>query len=417
MIRKLGFLKSEFFKNISYQVVGTALSQLILFGATPILTRVYTENEFALYTSFFSLATILTVGVGGRYQFAIVLPEKDEEAVHVFALSNYITIAYSIVLAVLALATGFFAPDWLGVTAYFIPLYVLVFGIWTSFSYLSVRHKTFLHNATAKVLQSIAYVGVSIGLGVSKITGLGLVIGRVAGAVVSWAYLYRKSSIKMKRTNTAELKAVAEKYIAYPKYGLIPAFLDVASVQGIILILTKFYSHDDLGYFGLTSLVLSVPLAFVSSSFRDVFFREMTTLINSGNINQARRVFLKSAAGLLIMGLPICLVIQFWGVEIFKIVFGERWARAGEFATLVSVSYLVQLIVSPLSAVFNATHRIKTLSFWQALYFVSTFLTLGICAGILKLDVERLLLVYVVHECVLYSIYFFLQYRVMKNYQ
>lgn len=417
MIRKPDFLKSEFFKNISYQVIGTALSQLILFGATPILTRIYTESEFALFTSFFALATILTVGVGGRYQFAIVLPEKDEEAIHIFTLSNYITIVYSIALTILALATGFFAPDWLGVTVYFIPIYVLVFGIWTSFSYLSVRHKTFLHNATAKVLQSIAYVGVSVGLGVSKVTGLGLVLGRVIGSVASWGYLYRKSSIRMSWGNPVQLKAVAIKYIAYPKYGLIPAFLDVASVQGIILILTKFYSHDELGYFGLTSLVLSVPLAFVSSSFRDVFYREIASLITRGEVKRAQRVFLKSAVGLLIIGLPICLIIQFWGVDIFKIVFGERWARAGEFASLVSVCYLVQLVVSPLSAVFNATHRIKIASFWQLFYFISTFLTLGICAAILKLDVEKLLLVYVIHDCVLYSIYFFLQYKVIKNYK
>ena len=412
---KFKIFNSEFLSNVSYQMIGTGLAQVLPFAISPLLTRLYSEQDFALFTSFFALASILVVGVGGRYQLAIVLPAKNNEAVKVFSLSIYITLAYSIFLLLIAFLTGIFLNHYLGNYIYLVPLYVLFFGIWSSFSYLSVRRKTFFHNASAKVLQSVVYIIVCVTLGLMKFTSIGLILGRTFGTLSSWLYLQRISIKKIRFAKIEDLKEVGLKYIDYPKFGLIPAFLDIASVQGIVLILTQFYSTSDLGYFGLTTLVLSAPIALVGGSFKDVFYQKMVSLVSSRFYSEARRFFIKSALGLLGLGIPICLVIYFFGPEIFKFVFGEKWERSGYFASLLSVSFLIQLVVSPLSSIFNATNKLRSSSFWQTLYFISTFSTLGICSYVLKIGVEDLLIVYVIHEVVLYSVYFILQYWTLKR--
>jgi len=396
------YSNSEFFKNVFYQMVGIGLAQLLPFAVTPVLTRLYSEADFALYTSFFAVASILVVGVGGRYQFAIVLPQKNTEAIRIFTLSIYLTIAYTVLLIVVSIIVGAFLTNPLSHSVYYIP-------------YLSVRNKTFLHNATAKVLQSVFYVVPTILMGVLNLTSVGLIAGRIFGVIGSWFFLQRKSMIKPVFTKIRSLYQVAGKYKDYPKYGLIPAFLDIASVQGLALILTEFYSVSDLGYFGLTALVLSAPLGLVGGSFKDVFYQKITALINSKDFHRALSFFYRSALGLLLLGLPICLAIRFWGVEIFKIVFGDKWARSGELAALLSFSFLIQLIVSPLSSVFNAATKLKTASVWQSVYFVTTFSTLGLCATYFKLSLDKLIFVYVVHEIVLYSAYFLLEIRTLKK--
>ncbi len=396
-------------------MIGTGLAQILPFAISPLLTRLYSEQDFALFTSFFALASILVVGVGGRYQLAIVLPAKDAEAVKVFSLSIYITVAYSIFLLLIVFLTAIFLNHYLGNYIYLVPLYVLFFGIWSSFSYLSVRGKTFFHNASAKVLQSVVYIIVCLTLGLMKFTSLGLILGRTFGTLASWLYLQRISTKEIRFAKIDDVKEVGLKYIDYPKYGLIPAFLDIASVQGIVLILTQFYSITDLGYFGLTTLILSAPIALVGGSFKDVFYQKMASLVSSRFYSEAKRFFIKSALGLLGLGIPICLIIYIFGPEIFKFVFGEKWERSGYFASLLSVSFLIQLVVSPLSSIFNATNKLRISSFWQTLYFISTFSTLGICSYVLKIGVEDLLIVYVIHEVVLYSVYFILQYWTLKQ--
>lgn len=406
---------SEFFKNVSFQMVGTGIAQVLPFLLSPLLTRLYSQEDFAMYTAFFALSSILVVGVGGRYHFAIVIPKEDQKASRLFFLSLWITVGYSLALGVIFFFINQMVDGYYGRVLFFIPPYVLFFGLWTSYSYWSVRFKTFFHNATAKVLQSIAYVALSVVLGFLRVPANGLILGRIAGSLASLIYLRVTSSRLPTLPTTVNLKNIAKEYRNYPYFGLFPAFLDVASVQGVVLIISRFYSKEDLGYFGLTSLVLTAPLALIGGSFRDVFFQKIAALLTERQPVHARSLFIRSAAGLAAVGIPISAIIFFFGPQLFSLVFGEAWGRSGEFAAIIAFSFLVQLIVSPLSSVFNAANQLKIAAVWQTLYFCTTFSVLGVAATFLELSIERLLTVYVFHEIVLYSIYFTMQFRTLKR--
>lgn len=392
------------------------MAQALPFLATPLLTRLFNEEDFATYTSFFAVASIFAVAVGGKYQLAIVLPKTDEDANKIFTLSIYLTIAYAVLIAlVLPFFHGFF-PKGLENVLYYVSPYVLFFGIWSAYINVSIRHKTFTTNAFAKVLQAIGYIVAAIGLGFSKFLAFGLVIAKITGTVASWLFLSKKSPTNFKLLPFKNLKEVAKTYVDYPKYGIWPAFLNTISLQALVLILTKFYTTDDLGYFGLTFMVLSAPLALIGASYKDVFYQKMATLMNAERYKEALVFFKKSAVALFAMGVPICLVLYFFGEPLFGFVFGDKWSRSGAFASILAFSFVVKLIVSPLSSIFNATNTLRTASKWQVLYFISTFVTLVYCAAILKLPVMQLLLVYVIHEIILYVIYFFLQHHTIKSY-
>jgi len=415
MALRLAFLRSEFFKNVSYQMVGTGIGQALPFAAMPILTRLYAENDFALYTSFFALSSILAVATGGRYQLAILLPAKEDDAIKIVVLSLYITLGYAGMLFILSVIFAGSSGNSLGTAIFFVPVYVLFFGVWNSLSYLSVRGKTFFHNAISKVCQSILYVLAAIFLGQLNYVLFGLIVSRILGIVGSGAYLLHKSTLRIHFPKLSTLKDVARQYQDYPKLSLVPALLDVMSVQGLVLVLTWFYSTTELGYYGLTALVLSAPLGLIGTSFRDVFYQKIMSFINENQVRAGIRFFKYSALGLFAVGLPICAILYLFGPAIFSVFFGDRWTRAGEFASILCISFLVQLVVSPLSSVFNAANKVRIASAWQTLYFISTFVTLGISASILKVKIETLLLVYVVHELMLYGIYFALQFQTLKR--
>jgi len=411
-------IKSEFTKNVTVQVLGTGIAQALPFLATPLLTRLFNEEDFAVYTSFFAIVSIFAVAVGGKYHLAILLPEEEEEANKVFILSIYLTLAYALAIALLFPLFHHFFPENLNMVLNYVPVYVLFFGLWSSYINVSIRHKRFVANAVSKVLQAISYILVAIVLGFSKILTYGLVLAKILGTVSSWIFLSKKSTIKFKFNNFKRLKNVALKYIDYPKYGIWPAFLNTLSLQALILILTKFYSTENLGYYGLTYLVLSAPISLIGTSFKDVFYQRMVVLTNQKDQSgQALLFFRKSALALFIMGIPICLILFLFGEPLFAFIFGNKWGRSGEFAGILAFSFLVKLTVSPLSSVFNATNTLRIASKWQVLYFISTFAILGYCASILKLPIEQLLEVYVIQEIILYGIYFVMQHNTIRTYR
>lgn len=415
MTLRIPFVRSEFIKNVSYQMAGTGIGQALPFAVTPVLTRLYTEKDFALYTSFFAVSSILAVATGGRYQLAILLPRKNSDAIKILTLSIYITVAFTAILVILSLVVAQSSYNTLGSAIFFVPVYVLFYGVWNALSYLSVRRKAFIQNAISKIFQSVLYVLAAIFLGQLNLVVFGLISSRIVGVIGSTFYLFRQSNLKIYFPKVAALKNVARTYDNYPKVSLLPALLDVMSVQGLVLVLTWFYSKDDLGYYGLTALVLSAPLGLIGTSFRDVFYQKIVSFIARNDTHACRRFFTYCALGLFAAGLPVSALLYFFGPEIFSVIFGERWTRAGEFASILSISFLVQLVVSPLSAVFNATNKITSASVWQTLYFISTFLTLGTCASVLRLEVDGLLIVYVIHELLLYTVYFVLQYQTLKR--
>lgn len=393
------------------------MAQALPVLAMPLLTRIFSVEDFAVYASFFAIASIFAVAVGGKYHLAIVLPKEEENANKIFTLSIYLTIAYAVSIALVLPFFHQFFPENLDNALYYVSIYVLFFGIWTAYINVSIRHKTFTTNAIAKVVQAAGYVIVSLGLGFSKAIAFGLVVAKITGTVVSWLFLSKKSSISFQWMSLSSLREMAKTYIDYPKFGIWPSFLNTISLQAMVLILTKFYNTDDLGYFGQTFITLSAPLGLIGNSYKDVFYQKMASLMNDQRHKEALVFFKKSALALLVMGIPICLILYFFGEPLFGFVFGEKWSRSGAFASILAFSFMAKLVVSPLSSIFNATNTLRIASKWQVLYFISTFVTLGYCAAFLELPIEQLLVVYVIHEIVLYGVYFVMQYRTVRAYR
>ena len=59
------------------QAGGAALAQLVVLASTPLLTRLYTEEDFGGFEVYAALVTIVSVIATGRLFEAIVLPRTD----------------------------------------------------------------------------------------------------------------------------------------------------------------------------------------------------------------------------------------------------------------------------------------------------------------------------------------------------
>ena len=66
--------KSEYFGNLSIQLIGTLIAQLIPIAISPLLSRLYKQDAFAILAIFMAVIGVLNVPNAGRYNIAIVKP-------------------------------------------------------------------------------------------------------------------------------------------------------------------------------------------------------------------------------------------------------------------------------------------------------------------------------------------------------
>ena len=74
-------LNTEFSKNVLMLVTGTTVSQIIPIAISPILTRIYTPEDFGILALFMSLSMLFGSVASARYEQAIILPDQDEDLI------------------------------------------------------------------------------------------------------------------------------------------------------------------------------------------------------------------------------------------------------------------------------------------------------------------------------------------------
>ncbi|ENM3968826.1 oligosaccharide flippase family protein, partial [Vibrio cholerae] len=90
--------KSKYARNILTLITGTTIAQAIPILIAPILTRIYTPEDFGVLALFVAITSIFGAISNGRYELAIMLPIEDDDAINVSAIGLLIATALSVVL-------------------------------------------------------------------------------------------------------------------------------------------------------------------------------------------------------------------------------------------------------------------------------------------------------------------------------
>jgi len=400
--------KNDFLRNVLTLMTGTTLAQAIPIAAMPLLTRLYTPEDFGVLALYMSLAGMISVIITARYEVAVMLPERDEDAASLVTLSVCIASAISLVLLVVV---SLFNDDIqsllnnkaIGPWLYLLPITVFVTGMWQALNYWNNRSKKFKRLAVSRVTQ-----GGGMTLAQFVLTGLstgglvlGYLVGQVGGLMVFLTRTWREDRAVLSRVSLATMLENARRYSKFPKYSTFGALLDNAAVQMPVLMLSKFYDTHIVGVFSLTFRALNLPMSLIATSFSQVLFQRFVVLQRENPARLAPFV-LKLFFGLLGLMVPLVAFVWVVGPDLFALVFGETWRQAGEYATVLIFAVAIRFAVSPLSTVLAMDHNIKIGTLWQMIYFVTITTTLYIFRNA---GMETFLLAFTLHEVALYSLY------------
>lgn len=351
--------KSEFTRNVLTLLTGTSIAQAIPIAVSPILTRIYTPENFGVFALYMSIVSILSVIVTGRYQLAIMLPKKDEEAMNLAVLSLTISMILSSVIFVCVLLfnaqiTSLLGNPEISNWLYLLPLSLMISSIYTSLDYWVNRKKRYKQIATVRVFQSASTATTNVGMAFSGFGTGGLILSSILGsglATIGMGNIVRKNDWELfKRKNKLKIFALAKRYINFPKFDVLASLSNVSAQEIVHIFFNTLYGSTISGYFYLTQRVLGAPITFLSAAVLDVFKEEAASdYVKNGN---AKKIFISTFYKLIILSFVPSVILYLYSVEIFVLIFGDNWAVAGEYTKMLVPMLFFRFITGPLSFMF-----------------------------------------------------------------
>lgn len=317
---------------------GTALAQLICFAMIPIISRLFTADDFGVFGTFQSILSVLSAGITLQYIQAIVLPKNKKDAINVFFVA---TISVVLIAVILFAASAFFQGHVLNVInlpgiwyVYLAILASFVAGMNQTCQAWCIRVKAFKHTSLSQVIRSIVSSGIFLVAGGMHIGALGLILGTIIAniaASLNLARVFIADLIKFRKdVRRKKVIELAREYRDFPLYAA-PQNLMNALSQGLpVLILGHFYGIEVAGFYAFGTKVLQTPMGLVLNPLRQVLFQKATETYNKGG--DLFKLYITATAGLISVAIVPSFVLFMWAPQIFSFIFGKVWFEAGIYS-------------------------------------------------------------------------------------
>lgn len=372
----------SFARNVATLMTGATFSQALLIFIAPVLTRLYTPEDFGVFSMYISILSIITVVICLRYELAIVIPEKDDEAANLLIFSMLICIGLSFITFLFVLlfrnqlSTILNTPE-LAFWLWFLPISLLAAGLFNTFNYWSTRCKQFERLALRQITQSSVASAAQITLGVTNnLRAGGLIIGQIVGQStatgrLAWQIWKDEGKQLLTYINKTKIKEMSVKYKNFPLYSTWSGLLNTMSVMLPPLLLGFFFNPSIVGFYALGDRVLKMPMCFVGSSVYQVFFPRATEAKRNGDLD---RVTFNIFKHLISISLVPFFLLAIIAPELFALVFGDKWFIAGEYVRWLSFWIFFQFISSPISTVFFVLDKQKELLIFNFILIINSLI-------------------------------------------
>lgn len=343
---------------------GTVVAQAIPILLSPVLSRIYSPEEFGVFAMFTAIGAAVAVAATLRFELAIMLPQEETSAINLLRLSFSITLLLSVLLLGFVTAFHHQLPIWLstpklGSFLFYLPLLLLFAGGAQALNYWISRQKKFRLLAAGKVGQTGSAGLISVVLGYLHFSSAGLIIGAVAGQLVALLIYLAGSVSKIIRLEPwVTRKKMLENLRTYKTFAVVNtphALLGVLQDILVIFLLNHFFSKSVVGSYAFGFRILKVPAAFIGAAMFQVYFQRASTLKQQHEKLKAltKNVYLQMS----VAGIPIFGLLLLFAPSLFALIFGNEWRHAGEIAQILSPWLLLNFICSPVAAIAIVLNR------------------------------------------------------------
>ena len=371
---------NDYIKKISFLITGSFFSQLITFLFLTILSRIYTAEDFGIYTTFLTLSGSIALISSLTYHRAIVLPKSNNDSFHILILSIFLCIITTLFVLFGCIYFANFLVIYFGnftYIIYLIPLRVFQHGMQLIFDEFSIRNEFYallsflkpsnsLLTSIFQLLPKILYKFDSL------IWGKQLADTFILMALIS-IHLYRKT-FQFGTQNIKIFKNVIKRYIYFPKYYLPQISFNTISQALPFILLPYFFSIEAAGVYGMAIRALEQPIRLIATSTQSVYYQKASKMVAKGE--NILNLYIKTSNGLFKIFIVPAIIIFIFGQEIFGFVFGSQWYESGQVAQILIIWLLIGFAKTPSTMTYSIFNLQKVQLVGESLLLFFRFLSI-----------------------------------------
>lgn len=348
-------LGGDFFKHVATLMAGTVTGQVIVFAFTPILSRLFTPDDFTTLEQFTMIMSIAVVVITGKYEFAIMHPKEERDARQLVNLSALLALFGSLLFVVLGWMFSeeighFYQNPTLGKYFWMIGPALLGFAIFNITNYWFSRKKQYKMAALSKVYNSSAGEPFKWIAGIQQWGTAGLLGGTVIGFLFGGIYCavqYIKDQGKEWMTiEWSRMKEQARIHRDLPLFSIWGSILNRTAQWAHVGIFTHFYGLAAIGLMALCRRVMFAPLNIISASYSQVFFQRISEMENP---HELYKLYYKALLQFLFFAGIMVMVVWLLPYHTMGFIFGESWTQSIEYLRLLSFWYALNFVTASLS--------------------------------------------------------------------
>jgi O-antigen/teichoic acid export membrane protein len=335
-------------------MTGTVIAQLMSIAFSPVISRLYSPEEFGLFTIISSIYALIVLISGGRYEVALMVPKRNVDAINLLGLSFFVNLGFLLLSYLVLFVLPYFGlQNKLGFWYYLLPVFVFLIGFGQCLMAWNNRRKKYRSIVNFRITQSLLNNVFPISNSLLKVPVNGILLGYLGSAVISLGVILFQIkadfALMRKGIRIDRMLFMAKKYSRFPLINALQALLDAIQINGLIYVISFLFGNYQVGIFSLAIRILFVPMSFAGSSIAQVFYQEANSNIH--NKKPLMPLLKRTIKMNCLLILPVLFILLLFGPQLFSFVYGKEWMEAGVYAQYLCVWICIDFVRAPLSQI------------------------------------------------------------------
>jgi len=388
--------RRPFLKNVAIMLGGSVGGQMVSLMLAPVLTRLYTPEQFGILSVYSAILSIVVVIASLRYELALPLARDDEDAINLMAVCLLVLAATTIGVGIVS---WLFPERWLErvwpqpLNSSHIAIYraLLVLGYFCLGGYfvaLYVATRANAFRSIAKTRFSQGVVGPASQIGLALVGGgapallVGSIVGQSAGTLGLFYGVLAPQRDLLRKISWSRMVEQAKRYRRFPIVGSWSALIDAAGGSQLLYLLVSLtYSARIAGFIFLAERIASRPLAIIGTSILQVFVGEAGRTVKEDPAQLKKRFYQLISRQFLLATAWLLLVNVAAGLTFSK-VFGAEWGEATIYLRAMSIGYLTQAMTQPVFHTLQLLEKQGLAAAWEALRLALSIGAFFLCSAL-----------------------------------
>lgn len=354
-------IRSGFSKNVAKVFSGSAIATVIAVVTLPIITRLFSPEEYGLYQLLISLITILSAISSLKYEMAIVLPNKGSESRNLTQLSLLVLLLTTLLFSLMLYLGGAWIFRLLNaeqLTHYVLYIAVGIFlgGLIEVFRYILVSKKEFGKIAAYRISQATVTQTGAIGIGYYSPTFLGLFISYISGHLTYILLYLIRNRLPLAAMQWKDLKGVASKHRKFPTINTISVFLNKLSLQLPVFMFSAFFTPEIIGLYNLAHKCINLPVNFLGNAVSQVYYKEAADAYQKSP-EALMRMFVTIVKKITVIGIVPLVLVLFFAPFFTKLIFDPQWSDAGRYMQIIIFWVYFQFINASIGTTYSILNK------------------------------------------------------------